>query len=163
MQSIHPFLWFDDNAEEAVEFYASIFKNSKITSVNRYPENAPGPAGKVMTMSFELGGQKFTALNGGPVYKFTPAISFVVSCENQEEIDEYWTRLTEGGEEVQCGWLVDKYGVSWQIVPDDIGKFFSSSDPATSQRVMEAMLPMKKLDIAALHRAYEGPVSASPA
>jgi predicted 3-demethylubiquinone-9 3-methyltransferase (glyoxalase superfamily) len=156
MQKITPFLWFDDQAEEAAHFYTSIFKNSRIYGAARYGEDTPGPAGKVMTVSFELDGQQFTALNGGPVFQFTPAISFYVNCESQEEVDYYWNRLSEGGHEEQCGWLKDKYGVSWQIVPSVLGELMSDPDPEKSYRVTQAMLKMVKLDIAELRRAYEG-------
>lgn len=156
MQKITPFLWFDDQAEEAAQFYTSIFKNSKIHSVARYGEGAPGTPGKAMTVSFEIEGQQFTALNGGPVFGFTPAISFYVDCATQEEVDYLWARLTEGGHEDQCGWLRDKYGVSWQIVPRILGSLMSDPDPEKARRVTEAMLKMVKLDIATLQRAYEG-------
>jgi len=156
MQKITPFLWFDNNAEDAVKFYVSIFKNSKIGKVARYGKAGPGPEGKVMTVSFELAGQEFIALNGGPRFKFTEAISLVVNCENQKEVDEYWEKLSAGGEKIQCGWLKDKFGLSWQVVPTAMEKMMSDPDPAKSQRVMKAMLQMKKLDIAGLKRAYEG-------
>ena len=159
MQKITPFLWFDNQAEEAMNFYVSIFKNSKVLSVQRYGEegsDASGrPKGSVMTASFLLDGQEFVALNGGPVYSFTPAISFVVNCETQVEIDEMWGRLTAGGTEVQCGWLTDKFGVSWQIVPTALGNLLGDPDPARAGKVMQAMLQMKKIDIAGLQRAYE--------
>lgn len=159
MQKITPFLWFDSQAEEAVNFYVSVFKNSRILSMQRYgPEAAEvsgRPKGSVMTVSFLLDGQEFVALNGGPVYKISPAISFVVNCKTQEEVDEYWEKLTAGGEEVQCGWLTDKFGVSWQIVPSQLDKLLSDPDPVKSGRVMQAMLQMKKIDIAGLKRAYE--------
>lgn len=159
MQKITPFLWFDSQAEEAVNFYVSVFKNSRILSMQRYgPEAAEvsgRPKGSVMTVSFLLDGQEFVALNGGPVYKISPAISFVVNSETQEEVDEYWEKLTAGGEEVQCGWLTDKFGVSWQIVPSQLDKLLSDPDPVKSGRVMQAMLQMKKIDIAGLQRAYE--------
>jgi predicted 3-demethylubiquinone-9 3-methyltransferase (glyoxalase superfamily) len=155
MQKITPFLWFDSNAEEAVNFYVSVFKNSKIKEMTRYTGEEPsGQKGSVMTVSFELDGQEFVALNGGPQFKFTEAISFVVNCETQEEIDYYWEKLIAGrGEEVQCGWLTDKYGLSWQVVPTKIREW--ARDPAGFQRVMHAVMQMKKLDIAALERAYE--------
>jgi predicted 3-demethylubiquinone-9 3-methyltransferase (glyoxalase superfamily) len=160
MQKITPFLWFDDKAEEAVKFYTSIFKNSKIGKIARYDkagEKAAGrPAGSVMTIEFQLEGQEFVALNGGPQFKFTEAISFVVNCQTQEEVDYYWEKLSEGGNEVQCGWLKDKYGLSWQIVPTVLGELLSDKDAAKSQRVMQAMLEMVKLDIKALRSAYEG-------
>ena len=155
MQKITPFLWFDHQAEEAMNFYVSVFKNSKVLSVNRYGDAGPGPKGSVMTASFELDGQVFTALNGGPVYKFSPAISFVVHCETQAEVDEYWEKLSEGGKENQCAWLDDKFGVSWQIVPNALIELLSDPDPAKSGRVMQAMLQMKKIDIEKLKQAYE--------
>ena len=160
MQKITPFLWFDDQAEEAVKFYTSIFKNSKIGKIARYDkagEKAAGrPAGSVMTVEFELEGQEFIALNGGPHFKFTEAISFVVNCKTQTEVDYYWKKLSAGGKEVQCGWLQDKFGLSWQIVPTVLGELMSSKDPAKSQRVMEAMLKMVKLDIKKLKQAAKG-------
>ena len=156
MQKITPFLWFNDNAEEAMKFYTSIFKNSKIGKVARYGDAGPGPKGTVMTASFSLEGQEFLALNGGPNFKFTEAISFVVNCETQKELDEFWERLSAGGQEIECGWLKDKFGLSWQIVPTILGKLMSGPDPAKSQRVMNALLKMKKLDIATLQRAYDG-------
>jgi predicted 3-demethylubiquinone-9 3-methyltransferase (glyoxalase superfamily) len=155
MQKITPFLWFDSQAEEAVNFYTSIFKNSKILHVARYGEVGPGPNGSVMTVAFQLDGQEFLALNGGPYFKFNEAISFVVNCETQKEVDELWEKLSEGGEKVQCGWLKDKYGVSWQIVPSILGKMLTDPDPAKSQRVMKAMLQMKKIDIEGLKKAYD--------
>jgi predicted 3-demethylubiquinone-9 3-methyltransferase (glyoxalase superfamily) len=157
MQKITPFLWFDDNAEEAVKFYTSIFKNSKIGKIARYDEageKAAGqPAGSVMTVEFRLEGQEFVALNGGPHFKFTEAISFVVNCQTQKEVDYYWEKLSEGGKEVQCGWLKDKFGLSWQIVPTVLGELLSDKDAAKSQRVMQAMLKMVKLDIKKLKQA----------
>ncbi|MGA2192759.1 MAG: VOC family protein [Nitrospirota bacterium] len=156
MQKIIPFLWFDDNAEEAVNFYVSIFKDSKIVSVARYGEAGPGPEGTVMTIAFELNGQEFIALNGGPLFKFNEAISFVVNCETQEEIDGLWEKLSEDGKKVECGWLKDKYGLSWQIVPTVLGRMLSDADPEKSKRVMQAMLEMDKLDIKVLRQAYEG-------
>jgi predicted 3-demethylubiquinone-9 3-methyltransferase (glyoxalase superfamily) len=156
MQKITPFLWFDSQAEEAVNFYLSMFKNSKITKVARYPEGSPGPAGKVMTVEFELDGQQFIALNGGPIFRFTEAVSFVINCKSQAEVDHYYDGLRAGGSEQQCGWVKDKYGLSWQIVPDVMGKLFSGGDAARSKRVMQAMLQMKKLDIAKLQAAYDG-------
>ena len=155
MQNITPFLWFDDNAEEAMNFYVSIFKNSRVGNVTRYGEAGPGPKGSVMSATFQLDGQEFYALNGGPVFKFTPAISFFVNCETQAEIDELWERLSAGGEKSQCGWLTDKYGLSWQIVPSILGKLLADRDPAKAKRVMEAMLQMHKLDILKLKQAYE--------
>jgi predicted 3-demethylubiquinone-9 3-methyltransferase (glyoxalase superfamily) len=160
MQKITPFLWFNDNAEEAVKFYTSIFKNSKIGKIARYDEageKAAGrPAGSVMTVEFQIEGQEFVALNGGPIFKFTEAISFVVNCETQEEVDYYWEKLSQGGKEVQCGWLKDKYGLSWQIVPTVLGELLSDKDAAKAQRVMQAMLKMVKLDIEKLKQAAKG-------
>ena len=157
MQKITPFLWFDDKAEEAATFYTSIFKNSKIGKVARYDESgekASGrPKGSVMTVEFELDGQEFVALNGGPQYTFSPAVSFVVNCETQQDVDHYWTRLSAGGKEIQCGWLTDKYGLSWQIVPTVLGELLSDKDAAKAQRVMIAMLKMVKLDIKKLKQA----------
>ena len=155
MQKITPFLWFDSNAEEAANFYVSVFKNSKVNEMTHYTGEEPsGQKGSVMTVSFELDGQEFVALNGGPQFKFTAAVSFVVNCETQEEIDYYWEKLTAGGgEEVQCGWLTDKYGLSWQVVPTKIREW--ARDPAGFQRVMHAVMQMKKLDITALQQAYE--------
>src|ERR1700676_161882 len=153
-QKIPPFLWFDHQAEEAVGFYTSIFKDSKIGTVTRYGEAGPGPKGSVMTMGFELDGQEFVALNGGPHYQFTPAISFVINCESQEEVDHYWETLSAGGQEIQCGWLRDKYGVSWQVVPTVLIDMLHDKDAARAQRVMKAMLQMKKIDIARLEEAY---------
>jgi predicted 3-demethylubiquinone-9 3-methyltransferase (glyoxalase superfamily) len=152
MQKITPFLWFDDNAEEAMNFYVSIFKNSKVVTVSRCGDVGPGPKGSVLTAVFELDGQKFIALNGGPRFKFTEAISLVVNCETQEEIDEYWQKLTAGGEESMCGWLKDKYGLSWQIVPAILGELFQSKG---AEGVMKALMQMKKLDIATLKQAAE--------
>src|SRR5258706_16349235 len=161
MQKITPFLWYDDKAEEAANFYASIFSNSKVLSVTRYSEagaQAAGrPKGSAMTVEFELEGQKFVGLNGGPHFKFTEAVSFVVNCETQEEGDYFWEKLTaDGGAESQCGWLKDKYGLSWQIVPTVLAKLFKGKDASKSQRVMKAMLQMKKIDIAILKQASEG-------
>jgi predicted 3-demethylubiquinone-9 3-methyltransferase (glyoxalase superfamily) len=155
MQKVTPFLWFDSNAEEAANFYVSVFKNSKVRGMTRYTGEEPsGQKGSVMTVSFELDGQEFVALNGGPQFKFTEAVSFVVNCETQEEIDYYWEKLSSGGgEEVQCGWVTDKYGLSWQVVPAKIREW--ARDPAGFQRVMHAVMQMKKLDIAALESAYE--------
>jgi predicted 3-demethylubiquinone-9 3-methyltransferase (glyoxalase superfamily) len=155
MPKITPFLWFNDQAEEAMNFYTAIFKNSKITSVSRYGEGGPGPQGSVMTATFELDGQEFMALNGGPLFTFTEAISFFVNCETQAEVDELWEKLTEGGEESQCGWLKDKYGLSWQIVPSVLGELLNDPDAEKAGRVMNAMLQMKKIDIAGLRAAYE--------
>jgi len=157
MSKITPFLWFDNQAEEAMKFYTSIFKNSKVGKVARYGDAGPGPKGSVMTASFELDGQEFIALNGGPHFKFTEAISFVVNCEDQQEVDDYWSKLTAGGgQESQCGWLKDKFGLSWQIVPTILSKLLSDTDPKRSQRVMQALMPMKKLIIADLENAYNG-------
>jgi predicted 3-demethylubiquinone-9 3-methyltransferase (glyoxalase superfamily) len=155
MQKITPFLWFDDQAEEAMNFYVSLFKNSKVISVSRYGDEGPGPTGAVMTATFQLDGQELIALNGGPEFKFTEAISFFVNCETQEEVDGLWDKLSEGGEEGRCGWLKDKYGLSWQIVPTVLGELLNDTDPAKSQRVMKAMLQMNKIDIAGLKRAYK--------
>lgn len=161
MQKITPFLWFDSNAEEAVNLYVSIFKNSKVGKVTRYDEassKAAGrPEGSVMTMEFQLEGQNFTAINAGPHFKFTEAISFVVDCDTQEEVDYFWGKLTaDGGQESQCSWLKDKYGLSWQITPRVLIEMIGDKDPQKAQRVMEAMLQMKKIDIATLKRAYDG-------
>jgi predicted 3-demethylubiquinone-9 3-methyltransferase (glyoxalase superfamily) len=162
MQKITPCLWFDDQAEEAVAFYTAIFKNSKIVIVARYGEGGQDihgkPVGSVMTVAFELEGQAFTALNGGPMFKFNEAISFQVSCETQDEVDYYWEKLSEGGDEKaqQCGWLKDKYGVSWQIVPNVLPKLINDPDTEKSKRAMEAMLRMKKIDIEELKRAHAG-------
>ncbi len=155
MQKITPYLWFDDQAEEAVNFYTSIFKNSRVLNVSRYGEAGPGPAGSVMTATFELDGQEFMALNGGPQYKFTEAISFLVHCKTQKEVDELWEKLSAEGEEGPCGWLKDKFGVSWQIIPTALGEMLSDPDPARAQRVMEAMLKMTKIEIPVLKQAYE--------
>ncbi len=156
MQKITPFLWFDNQAEEAMNFYISIFKNSKVGSCSRYGEAGPGPKGTVMVARFQLDGQEFMALNAGPQFKFTEAISFLVNCETQPEIDEMWEKLSEGGEKGQCGWLKDKYGLSWQIVPPVLGEMMQDKDPEKSKRVMEAMLKMNKIDIETLKRAYAG-------
>jgi len=155
MPKITPFLWFDDKAEEAMKFYVSIFKNSKVGKVTRYGDAGPGPKGSVMSVTFELNGQEFYALNGGPVFKFNQAISFFVNCETQAEIDEFWEKLSAGGRKDQCGWLQDKYGLSWQIVPAILGKLLGDPDPVKSNRVMEAMMKMHKLDIAELKQAHE--------
>jgi predicted 3-demethylubiquinone-9 3-methyltransferase (glyoxalase superfamily) len=156
MQKITPFLWFDSNAEEAVNFYVSIFKNSKVGKVTRYGESGPGKKGTVMSVTFQLDGQEFFALNGGPLFKFTPAISFFVNCKTQEEVDDLWERLSAGGRKDRCGWLVDKYGLSWQIIPSVLGEMLGDKDAERSQRVMKAMLQMDKLDIATLQAAYAG-------
>ncbi len=155
MKKITPFLWFDDQAEEAARFYTSLFNNSKIASISRYGDGAPRPKGQVMTVSFQLDGQDFTALNGGPEYKFTEAISLYVDCKTQEEVDELWEKLSEGGEEGPCGWLKDKYGLSWQIVPTILTELLNDHDAEKSKRVMQAMLQMTKIDIAKLKQAYE--------
>lgn len=155
MQKITPFLWFDNQAEEAMNFYTSIFKNSKISNVSRYGEAGPGPAGSVMTATFELEGQEFIVLNGGPQYKFTEAVSFLVNCNSQEEVDILWAKLTEGGEEGPCGWLKDKFGLSWQIIPTALPEMLNDPDPEKAQRVMQAMLQMKKIDLPTLKRAYD--------
>lgn len=154
MQKITPFLWFDTQAEEAMNFYVSIFKNSKVLAVTRYGEAGPGPRGTAMTANFLLDGQEFVALNGGPTFQFTPAISFAVNCETQDEVDELWAKLSAGGREDQCAWLQDKYDLSWQIVPTPLIRLLSDPDPVKAQRVMAAMMKMKKIDIAALQRAY---------
>ena len=155
-QKIIPFLWFDNQAEEAMNFYVSIFKNSKVLSVTRYGDAGPGPKGTVMTAEFQLEGQEFVALNGGPMFKFTEAISFVVNCETQEEVDEYWEKLLAGGgEPQQCGWLKDKFGLSWQIVPTILVELVQDENSEKTQRVMKAMMEMVKLDIAGLKRAAE--------
>ena len=150
-QKITPFLWFDNNAEEALHFYVSIFKDSRITSVRRF-----GPNNTVLTATFELSSQQFMVLNGGPRYKFTEAISLFVKCETQDEVDEYWNKLLEGGTPQQCGWLKDKFGLSWQIIPNALGELLSDKDPAKANRVMQAMLKMTKIDVAQLKEAYEG-------
>jgi predicted 3-demethylubiquinone-9 3-methyltransferase (glyoxalase superfamily) len=156
MQKITPFLWFDNNAEEAANFYVSIFENSKILNVARYGDAGPGPKGSVMIVDFEIGGEKFIALNGGPQFKFTEAVSFVVNCETQEEIDYFWEKLSAGGEKVECGWVKDKYGLSWQVVPTILGELMGGNEPERSNRVMQAILQMQKLEIEPLKRAYEG-------
>ncbi len=160
IQKIAPFLWFDGQAEEAARFYVSIFKNAKILNVARYTElgkEAHGqPPGSVMTVEFQLEGHRFIALNGGPQFKFTEAVSFSVDCKTQEEVDQFWKKLSEGGEEGPCGWLKDRYGLSWQITPTILGKLLSDKDPKKAGRVMAAMLKMKKIDIAGLRKAYEG-------
>jgi predicted 3-demethylubiquinone-9 3-methyltransferase (glyoxalase superfamily) len=149
-------LWFNTEGEEAVNYYTSVFRDSKVGRVSRYGEAGPGPAGSVMTVEFELNGQKFLALNGGPEFTFNEAISFQIPCADQDEVDYYWTRLTEGGQEVACGWLKDKYGVSWQVVPAVLATMMSDPDPARAFRVTKAMLSMTKFDIAALEKAYAG-------
>jgi predicted 3-demethylubiquinone-9 3-methyltransferase (glyoxalase superfamily) len=156
MQKITPFLWFNDNAEEAMNFYVSVFKNSKVGRISRYGEGAPLPAGTVMSATFELEGLEFMALNGGPLFKFTEAISLFVDCKTQEEVDELWAKLTDGGEESQCGWLKDKFGLSWQIIPSALGEYLGDEDPERSGRALQAMLQMQKIDIAALKKAADG-------
>jgi predicted 3-demethylubiquinone-9 3-methyltransferase (glyoxalase superfamily) len=155
MQTITPFLWFNDNAEEAMNFYVSIFPNSQVLSVTRYGDAGPGPKGSVMTASFRLNGQEFTALNGGPHYTLSPAISFVVDCTTQQEVDAYWDKLSEGGRPQQCGWVTDKYGLSWQIVPRVLVQLLQDRDPAKASRVMKAMLQMKKIEIGTLQGAAD--------
>jgi len=155
-QKITPFLWFDSSAEEAANLYVSVFKNSKVTSVSRYGEAGPGPKGSAMSVTFQIDGQEFMALNGGPLFKFTEAISLFVNCETQDEIDRLWSKLSDGGEPGQCGWLRDKFGLSWQIVPNVLGELMGDPDPEKSKRVTQAMLKMGKLDIAGLRRAYDG-------
>ena len=157
MQKITPFLWFNDQAEEAMTFYTSIFKNSKKGQVRRYGEAGPGPAGSAMSAEFELDGQAFIALNGGPHFSFTPAVSFFVNCESQAEVDDFWEKLCAGGgKPQQCGWLTDKYGLSWQVVPSALGKMLQDKDPKKSASVMKAMMQMVKIDIGGLERAYAG-------
>lgn len=155
MQKITPHLWFDNQAEEAMNFYISIFKNSKVVNVARYGEAGPGPEGSVMTVTFQLDGQEFMALNAGPQFKFTEAISFLVNCQTQQEVDELWEKLSEGGEEGRCGWLKDKYGLSWQVVPTALGEMLQDKNPEKSKKVMEAMLQMGKIDLKTLKQAYE--------
>jgi predicted 3-demethylubiquinone-9 3-methyltransferase (glyoxalase superfamily) len=155
MQKINPFLWFNDQAEDAAKFYVSLFKNSKVLNVARYGEAGPGPKGTAMSVTFELAGQKFMALNGGPHFKFSEAISFFINCENQQEVDELWEKLSAGGEKSRCGWLKDKYGLSWQVIPTALGEMLQDKDPKKSQRVMQAMLQMDKIDIARLKQAYD--------
>jgi len=155
-QTITPFLWFNGQAEEAAHFYTSVFKNSKMGTVNRYGAEGPGPEGTVMVATFQLDGQEFIALNGGPQFQFTEAISFVVSCDTQDEVDDLWQKLSEGGIQQQCGWLKDKYGLSWQIVPAEFGELMQTPDAQKRSRVMKAMMQMTKLDIVRLKQAYEG-------
>src|SRR5437868_1766731 len=155
MQKITPFLWFDGKAEEAMNFYVSIFKNSKVLSVTRYGDGGPGAKGTEMSATFELHGQQFYALNGGPQFNFTPAISFFVNCETQQEVDELWEKLSAGGRKDRCGWLQDKYGLSWQIIPSALGKLLGDKDPKKSANVMRAMMQMQKIEIAGLQEAYE--------
>jgi predicted 3-demethylubiquinone-9 3-methyltransferase (glyoxalase superfamily) len=155
MQKITPFLWFDGKAEEAANFYVSVFKNSKIVSVVRYGETGPGPKGTVMLVRFLLDGQEFLALNGGPQFAFTPAVSLVASCSTQQEVDDLWERLSTGGEKLNCGWLKDKYGLSWQVVPTILAELMQDKDAGKTNRVMQAIMGMNKLEIAGLKRAYE--------
>jgi predicted 3-demethylubiquinone-9 3-methyltransferase (glyoxalase superfamily) len=155
MQKITPFLWFDNNAEEAVNFYTSVFKNSKIKKVSRYGDTGPGPKGSVLVMNFEIEGQQFSALNGGPAFKFTPAISLMVNCKTQDEVDELWEKLSAGGRTDQCGWLQDKFGLSWQITPTILGEMIADKDPVKSNRVMAAMMKMTKIDMKKLQEAYD--------
>ena len=156
LQKIVPNLWFDTEAEEAAAFYTSVFQDARILNVSRYPENAPREAGMVMTVEFELDGQRFVGINGGPNFTFDEAVSFEIHCSDQDEVDYYWERLTDGGEESQCGWLKDRYGLSWQVVPEGMAEVFGDPDPERAKRAMEAMLGMKKLDIAELRRAADG-------
>jgi predicted 3-demethylubiquinone-9 3-methyltransferase (glyoxalase superfamily) len=156
LQKITPFLWFNNNAEEAMSFYTAIFKDSSIENIARYSKDSPGQEGSVMTAAFTLNGQHFIALNGGPVYKFSPATSFVIDCETQDEVDHYWERLSAGGEKNQCGWLTDKFGVTWQVVPTILGKLLSDPDGEKVYRATQAMLKMTKLDIAELQKAFNG-------
>ena len=156
MQKITPFLWFDGKAEEAMNFYVSLFKNSRVVSVTRYGEAGPGPKGSVMAATFQLEGQDFSALTGGPQYTFTPAISLFVNCETQLEVDALWDKLSEGGRKDRCGWLQDKYGLSWQIIPSHLGRMLGDKDPEKAGRVMKAMLQMDKIDIKRLQEAYDG-------
>jgi predicted 3-demethylubiquinone-9 3-methyltransferase (glyoxalase superfamily) len=155
MQKITPFLWFDGKAEEAAKFYVSIFKNSKILSISRYGEAGPGPKGAVMVVKFQLDGQEFLALNGGPQFSFTPAVSLVANCESQNEVDEFWEKLSAGGKKQNCGWLTDKCGLSWQVVPTLVGELMQDKDAEKTKRVMQAIMGMNKLEIAGLKRAYD--------
>ena len=154
-QKITPNLWFDGQAEQAAEFYTSVFKNSRIVSTALYPENSPGPAGTVMTVEWELDGQRFVGINGGPQFRFDEAVSFAITCEDQDEVDYYWEKLSEGGEEGPCGWLKDRFGLAWQVVPTGMDELFSDPDRSRAERAMQAMLTMKKLDIAALRAAAD--------
>lgn len=156
MQRISPCLWFDDQAEEAAEFYTSVFKNSRINEITRYAEGMGKPAGSVLIVEFTLDGHDFTALNGGPQFHFSEAISLQFSCADQAEVDEYWARLTDGGQESQCGWLKDRYGLSWQIVPSQMREYLGGPDPAGAQRAVDAMMQMRKIDLAVIREAYEG-------
>ena len=160
MQKITPFLWFNGQAEEAANFYTAVFRDAKIGSIARYGAGGPGPEGAVMTISFELFGQNFLALNGGPQFQFSPAVSFVINCESQDEIDAYWDQLAEGGRKDRCGWLQDKFGLSWQIVPRNMGTLMSSGDKAKTQRVMQAMMQMDKLDMHVLQAAFDDELAA---
>src|SRR5579864_281546 len=162
MQKITPFLWFDDQAEEAARFYTSVFKNSKLGNVSRYGDAGPGPKERVMVAQFQLEGQDFLALNGGPLFKFTEAVSFVVNCETQDEIDHFWKELSAGGQEVQCGSLKDRFGISWQVVPTALGEMLQDRDPEKPKRVMAAIMKMTKLDIGELRRAYDGRPGKNP-
>lgn len=155
MKKITPFLWFNDKAEEAMNFYVSIFKNSKAGRVTRYGEGGPGPKGTAMSVTFELDGQEFLALNGGPLFAFTEAISFFVNCETQQEVDELWEKLSAGGQQSRCGWLKDRYGLSWQVIPSVLGKMLGDKEPEKAKRVMNAMLQMSKIDISRLQQAYD--------
>ena len=156
MQKITPCLWFDGQAEEAAQYYISIFRNSRITRITRWGDEGPGPKGAVLTVQFQLEGQDFMALNGGPEFKFTPAISLMVDCKTQSEVDELWDKLGEGGQPIECGWVTDRYGVSWQVVPTILSEMISDKDPKRADRVMAAMMKMKKLEFAPLQAAYEG-------
>ena len=157
MQKITPFLWYDSQAEEAANFYTSIFQNSRIGTISRCGDAGPGPQGAVLSVTFELDGQEFIALNGGPQFKFTPAISLFVNCETQAEVDELWEKLSAGGQKSRCGWLQDKYGLSWQIIPTALGQLLGDPDPKKSSRVMRAMLQMEKIDVDRLQQAYANP------
>jgi predicted 3-demethylubiquinone-9 3-methyltransferase (glyoxalase superfamily) len=163
MQKITPFLWYDGNAEEAANFYISIFKNSKMGKISRYGDAGPGPKGSVMSVTFQIEGQEFFALNGGPHFKFTPAISFFVNCETQQEVDELWEKLSAGGRTDRCGWLQDKFGVSWQIIPTVLGQLLGDKDPQRAKRAMQAMLQMTKIDINKLQQASDEPNSTATA
>jgi predicted 3-demethylubiquinone-9 3-methyltransferase (glyoxalase superfamily) len=156
MQKISPFLWFNDTAEEAANFYVSIFDDARIIDVSRYQEGGPGPAGSVMSVSFQLEGQEFLALNGGPEFTFSVAVSFFIHCENQDEVDRLWDVLTDGGSESRCGWLVDRYGLSWQVIPDRLGELLGGNDAEGAKRAMQAMMKMQKIDIKVLEDAYAG-------
>jgi predicted 3-demethylubiquinone-9 3-methyltransferase (glyoxalase superfamily) len=156
MQKITPFLWFDGKAEEAMNLYVSVFKNAKAGKITRWGAGGPGPQGTVMSVTFQLEGQEFFALNGGPQFNFTPAISFFVDCKTQDEVDELWEKLSAGGEKLPCGWLKDRYGLSWQIIPTALSEMLRDPDPEKSKRVMQAMMQMTKIDIAGLQRAYAG-------